>query len=427
MATITLLNTSTYILNEGSRCRVTKSSTAYYTQGDTFTGTSFECLVWRNADVAVGKTSGVYLGTNSVALATSNTGNNLSYTYQTGNVSRIEIQFVDAFTAGSAGWQFQSIKILPYPKITYSVPAGVTAPATQEVKTGNTLSSANLPTVSLAGYVFDGWYYDSNFTNKAHDTDTITQAEDFTLYANFLPSLMGTSIKSISIPEGDVISISAGGVVLWEAGKRLTSITLSGYNSTLNIDTTFIYGGTVTANYSDGTTANVTANTTFSGYDMSTAGTQTVTASYTENGRTKTATYQLTIADVRWRTIWSGNMSSTSSEFASTASGTGTTPRIRVTFSSISASGNSVGYTVNGSSQSTKPTSPITVTLGSANNLVVLSSSGSSQYDYASATLKKVNKSSDHVAFSFEYSRNDPYGMNISSAYLNITKIEQYY
>lgn len=99
----------------------------------------------------------------------------------------------------------------------------------------------------------------------------------------------------------------ANNVVLWTAAPELTSITLAGYNTSLNINSNFLYGGTVTANYSDGSTADVTLDTTFTGYDMSTAGTQTVTASYTEHGITKTATYQLTVVSAVWHTLWSGS------------------------------------------------------------------------------------------------------------------------
>lgn len=77
--------------------------------------------------------------------------------------------------------------------------------------------------------------------------------------------------------------------------KVLTSITLSGQTTSFNVGDTFSFGGTVTAHYSDNTTANVTANTTFSGYNMSTGGTQTVTATYTEDGVTATATYDISV------------------------------------------------------------------------------------------------------------------------------------
>lgn len=86
----------------------------------------------------------------------------------------------------------------------------------------------------------------------------------------------------------------------------LDYITLANYTTSLEKGSAFSFGGTVTAHYTNGTTADVTSSTTFSGYDMSTAGTYTVTASYTENSVTKTATYQLTVTKA-WTTVWSGN------------------------------------------------------------------------------------------------------------------------
>lgn len=86
----------------------------------------------------------------------------------------------------------------------------------------------------------------------------------------------------------------------------LDYITLANYTTSLEKGSAFSFGGTVTAHYTNGTTADVTSSTTFSGYDMSTAGTYTVTASYTENDVTKTATYQLTVTKA-WTTVWSGS------------------------------------------------------------------------------------------------------------------------
>ena len=60
-----------------------------------------------------------------------------------------------------------------------------------------------------------------------------------------------------------------------------------------NINDTFVKP-TVTATYSDGHTADVTNSATFTGYDLSTAGNQTVTVSY--GG--KTATYQNTVTSL---------------------------------------------------------------------------------------------------------------------------------
>ena len=77
----------------------------------------------------------------------------------------------------------------------------------------------------------------------------------------------------------------------------VVSIALSGQTTTFNVGDTFAFGGTVTATYSNGSTANVTNSTTFSGYNMSVAGTYTVTASYTFNGTTVTASYSITVTN----------------------------------------------------------------------------------------------------------------------------------
>ena len=79
--------------------------------------------------------------------------------------------------------------------------------------------------------------------------------------------------------------------------KTLSSIALSGtYPTTFNQDDSFSHSGmTVTATYSDSSTADVTSSATFSGYNMSTTGNQTVTVSYIEGGVIKTATYSITV------------------------------------------------------------------------------------------------------------------------------------
>ena len=78
--------------------------------------------------------------------------------------------------------------------------------------------------------------------------------------------------------------------------RTLSSISVSGQQTSFNVDDSFTFGGVVTATFSDGSSANVTSSATFSGYDMSNAGTQTVTVSYTYEGATKTTTYQITVS-----------------------------------------------------------------------------------------------------------------------------------
>ncbi len=76
------------------------------------------------------------------------------------------------------------------------------------------------------------------------------------------------------------------------APVTLDFISISGQTTQFSLGDTFAFGGTVTAHYSDSSTANVTNDANFSGYNMSTAGNYTVTVSYGE----KSTTYQITVS-----------------------------------------------------------------------------------------------------------------------------------
>lgn len=78
--------------------------------------------------------------------------------------------------------------------------------------------------------------------------------------------------------------------------KVLESIAVSGAKTNYVVGDEFVKP-TVTATYNDTATADVTASATFSGYSMDTAGTQTVTVSYTEGEETATTTYQITVVE----------------------------------------------------------------------------------------------------------------------------------
>lgn len=101
--------------------------------------------------------------------------------------------------------------------------------------------------------------------------------------------------------------------------KTLSSISVSGQTTAFETGDDFVFGGTVTAHYSDSTTANVTSGASFSGYDLSTAGNQTVTVSY--GG--KTTTYSITVTQSSSGTE-EGSVSAASGALEGwTASGTG--------------------------------------------------------------------------------------------------------
>lgn len=78
-----------------------------------------------------------------------------------------------------------------------------------------------------------------------------------------------------------------------EPAPTLIKIEVEGQTKEFTVGDTFKFDGTVTATYSDETTADVTDHATFSGYDMSSAGDQKVTVSY--DG--KTCEYHITVKE----------------------------------------------------------------------------------------------------------------------------------
>ena len=149
--------------------------------------------------------------------------------------------------------------------ITYSTEHG-TAPASKVVNSGYVLTEEDLPALTDSGYKFLGW--DASAGTVVTSDMTITAA--------------------------------------WSA-RELVSIALSNQITSIDRKEAFDFGGTVTATFDNGTTEDVTSSTTFSGYDMSVAGTYDVVASYTSGEVTKSATYSLTVNKI-WETIWSGTM-----------------------------------------------------------------------------------------------------------------------
>ena len=118
-----------------------------------------------------------------------------------------------------------------------------------------------------------------------------------------------TNIGSVSV--GDQVKIS-GYPVLYSGNQpefadgscyssvaETIVVSKSVASESLTINTPFSYGGVVSVDYTHKTDiSNANELVTFSGYDMSTAGNQTVTISYTDAklGKTETTTYTLTVS-----------------------------------------------------------------------------------------------------------------------------------
>ena len=82
------------------------------------------------------------------------------------------------------------------------------------------------------------------------------------------------------------------------ATKTLESISFSTVKTAYTVGDTFVKP-IVTAHFNDGSTTDVTTQSTFTGYDMSTVGTQTVQVSYTYEGITQYDTFEITVSKQR--------------------------------------------------------------------------------------------------------------------------------
>lgn len=160
--------------------------------------------------------------------------------------------------------------------------------------TGLKIASVKITTSATYASTTVGYCVDDN--DAPTSGETVAKSSDYTI--------SGLDNKAVSIYclgtdrntrlEISAIEVKYSGTVVTE----LKSIALSGsYPTEFTQDDTFSHEGMiVTATYTDNTTDDVTADATFSGYDMSALGEQTVTVSYTENGITKTADYAITVS-----------------------------------------------------------------------------------------------------------------------------------
>lgn len=128
----------------------------------------------------------------------------------------------------------------------------------------------------------------------------------------------------------------------------VASIAVDGQKTELLQGADFDFGGTVTATYTNDETADVTSKAQFTGYDMSTPGEQTVTVSYTEEEKTVTTTYALTVlsadADITdvlnlaltgasgsTYSTWADKTSSSSAVYAGNSAGNNNSIQLRTT------------------------------------------------------------------------------------------------
>lgn len=166
---------------------------------------------------------------------------------------------------------------------------GVTKTATYTITVNAvTLVSIEVSDAKTAYYVGDTFVkptVTATFSNGS--TSDVTNSATFTGYNM---SSAGNQTVTVSYTNETTKTTSYSITV---TAVAVTSIEASGYKTSFKIGDTFSFGGTVTAHYNNGTTADVTSSASFSGYNMSTSGNQTVTVTYSG----KSTTYQISVTD----------------------------------------------------------------------------------------------------------------------------------
>ena len=143
----------------------------------------------------------------------------------------------------------------------------------------------------------DTFNHDGVVVTATYDDDSTAIVTASAVFSNPDMSTAGSKTITVSYTENEVTKTDQYSITV-SAPPTLVSIALSGtYPTSFTVGDTFSHSGIiVTATYDDDSTAVVTGSATFSEPDMSSAGTKTVTVTYTEGGETATTTYDITVA-----------------------------------------------------------------------------------------------------------------------------------
>ena len=160
-----------------------------------------------------------------------------------------------------------------------------------------TLSSISVKTAPTkisyeVGETFDPTDLVVTKTFSDNSTQDLTYGNDTASQFSFTPNTstpLTTSNISVTIVVGGK---STSQTIAVNEPKVLASISISGQTTSFVEGDTFSFGGSVTAYYTDLTTADVTSQATFTGYTMTSVGSQTVTVSF--GG--KSTSYSLSIS-----------------------------------------------------------------------------------------------------------------------------------
>ena len=132
---------------------------------------------------------------------------------------------------------------------------------------------------------------DNKLVTWTSSDDTIATV-DTGLVTAIAPGVAIITVTSVDGGITDTCKVTVNGSV----APELVSLQISGFKTEFLIGDTLTFGGTVTAHYSDGTSSDVTALASFTGFNSSHEGNVTITVTYSENGVTKSTTYEIHVS-----------------------------------------------------------------------------------------------------------------------------------
>ncbi|MCQ2196936.1 MAG: bacterial Ig-like domain-containing protein [Bacteroidaceae bacterium] len=164
---------------------------------------------------------------------------------------------------------------------------------TVSAATGLKIASVKITTSATYASTTVGYCVDDE--DAPTEGETVAKSSDYTI-----SGLDNSSVSIYCLGTDKNTRLEIAAIEVKYSGNAVTTlknITLSGtYPTEFNKGDEFSHEGmTVTANYTDGSDADVTSSATFTGCDMNTLGEQTVTVSYTEDEITKTAEYTINV------------------------------------------------------------------------------------------------------------------------------------
>lgn len=166
---------------------------------------------------------------------------------------------------------------------------GVTRTATYTI-TVNAVSLVSIEVSEPKTAYYVGDTFEKPTVTATYSNGSTSDVTNEATFSGYNLSTAGNQTVSVSYTNVTTVNTSYSITV---TAVAVTSIDISGYKTTFKVGDTFSFAGTVTANYNNGSSEDVTSSASYSGYDMSTAGNQTVTVSF--GG--KSATYQIVVSD----------------------------------------------------------------------------------------------------------------------------------